>query len=421
MKLIVASQAGMLMALILAAGAPARAEPAPHTEPATHGSPWWQSAVIYEIYPRSFADSNGDGVGDLNGITAHLPDLQRLGVDAVWIAPMYPSPQIDFGYDISDYRAVDPQYGSLADLDRLTAEAKARGIRVVLDFVLNHTSDRHAWFTQSASSRTNSRADWYVWNDGIPLTPGLSQVQRQAARDGRAPPNNWTSDFGGSAWEWVPARRQFYYHRFYRQQPDLNWRNPAVEKAMLDLMRFWLDRGIAGFRIDAVTSLFEDPQLRDDPPAGGLDPFGEPKLRRQYTDDLPEEHRVIRAMRSVVDSYPGNRVLIGETWLADTASMRAWYGAPKMNELQLPMDMLVGFGGAPYTADWFRPRLQAAADRTGRRAAAVGVRQPRYAPLDRPLWRWRARRGNRQRHCDDPARLARDCADVLRRRNRHAH
>lgn len=342
----------IMVAALLAMGGAARSAPA---------APWWHHALIYEIYPRSFADSNGDGVGDLNGIAAHLPDLQRLGVDAIWIAPIYPSPQVDFGYDISDYRAVDPQYGSLADLDRLQASARRHHIRLILDLVLNHTSDRHAWFRQSATSRTNAKADWYVWNDGVPLgQPGLSAIQRSAAHDGMAPPNNWTSSFGGSAWEWVPARRQFYYHRFYRQQPDLNWRNPAVEKAMLDVMRFWLDRGIAGFRLDAITSLFEDAQLRNEPETGQPDVFGAPGLEHIHTDNLPEQHEVIRHMRALVDSYPGQRVLIGETWLGNTAQMREWYGGAAQNELQLPMDMMLGFGGAPYTADWFRPRLQAA-------------------------------------------------------------
>ena len=174
------------------------------------------------------------------------------------------------------------------------------------------------------------------------------------------PPNNWTSDFGGSAWEWVPARRQFYYHRFYRAQPDLNWRNPAVERAMADVMRFWLARGVAGFRLDAVTALFEDPALRDEPETGATDAFGSPKLRHVHTDDQPEEHDVIRRLRALVDRYPGDRVLIGETWVADSAAMRRWYGAPSLDGLHLPMDTFLGFGGPHYSPDWFRPRLAAA-------------------------------------------------------------
>ena len=305
---------------------------------------WWKHAVFYEIYPRSYQDSNGDGVGDLNGIASRLDYLQHLGVDAIWIAPMYPSPQVDFGYDISNYEAVDPQYGTLADMDRLVTQAKQRHIRVVLDMVLNHTSDKHQWFVESASSRTSPKHDWYVWNDGIPAdSPGVTEYQKRFAHDGRVPPNNWVSLFGGSAWEWVPAVHQFYYHKFYKQQPDLNWRNPAVEKACFDAMRFWLDRGIAGFRLDAIPTLFEDPNLRNEPETGGLNAQGDPNLKDMYTSNLPEVHDVIRRMRAMVSSYPGDRVLIGETYLPDTAELDKWYGGAAHNELQLPMDMLLGF------------------------------------------------------------------------------
>jgi alpha-glucosidase len=207
------------------------------------GEPWWQQAVIYEIYPRSFQDSNGDGVGDLNGITQRLDYLEALGVDAIWIAPFFPSPQVDFGYDITDYANVDPQYGTLADFDRLLAQAEKRHIRVLLDLVLNHTSDQHPWFLEAMRSRHSAAHDFYLWSNG------------KADVGKRAPPNNWVSLFGGSAWEYVPGIDQFYYHRFYRQQPDLNWRNPHVERAMFEVMRFWLDRGVAGFRLDAITSL----------------------------------------------------------------------------------------------------------------------------------------------------------------------
>ena len=316
----------------------------------THDATWWKHAVVYEIYPRSFQDSNGDGIGDLNGITQRLDYLQKLGVDAIWIAPMFPSPQVDFGYDVSDYRAVDPQYGSLADMDRLIAEGQKHGIRICLDWVVNHTSDKHAWFTESASSRTNPKADWFVWNDGKPLDPSAPDYVKKAAHDGMMPPNNWESGFGGSAWEWVPARKQFYYHRFYIQQPDLNWSNPAVEKAMFDGMRFWMDRGVAGFRLDAVPTLFEDPQNRDEPVKTGLNSQGDPNLEHIYTDNLPAVHDVIRRMRQVVDSYPktgfpGSRVLIGETYLPNTVELDKWYGGATANELQLPMDMLIGFRG----------------------------------------------------------------------------
>ena len=207
--------------------------------------PWWKHAVIYEIYPRSFQDSDGDGIGDLNGITQRLDYLQSLGVDALWLSPIYPSPQVDFGYDISDYKSIDPAYGTLADFDRLVAEAKKRNIRIIMDMVMNHTSDKHKWFLESASSKTNPKRDWYIWRDG---KPGGTPPNN--------PPNNWTSVFGHSAWQYDPKTGQYYYHRFYPQQPDLNWRNPEVEKAMFESVRFWLDRGVAGFRLDAIPTLF---------------------------------------------------------------------------------------------------------------------------------------------------------------------
>jgi alpha-glucosidase len=296
-------------------------------------TPWWRNAVIYEIYPRSFQDSNGDGIGDLNGITARLDYLRSLGVDAIWITPFYPSPQVDFGYDISDYRAVDPQYGTLADFDRLVAAADRRHIRVILDMVLNHTSDQHPWFLDAARSRTSPHHDFYVWNDGRPAADGKPR-----------PPNNWVSLFGGSAWQYTPAVHQFYYHMFYPQQPDLNWRNPEVEGAMTGALRFWLDRNVAGFRLDAITALFEDPQLRDAPALGGRNAQGDPILSDIYTSNLPEVHDVMRRLRAVTDSYPGDRVLIGETYVPKTADLDAWYGGARHDELQLPMDTLVGLG-----------------------------------------------------------------------------
>ncbi len=329
----------------------------------THDETWWKHAVVYEIYPRSFQDSNGDGIGDLNGMTQRLDYLQKLGVDAMWIAPMFPSPQVDFGYDISDYEAVDPQYGTMADFDRLVAAAQGKGVKVMLDMVLNHTSDKHKWFTESAASRSNSKADWYVWNDGVPVDKaGVTDYQRKFAHDGMAPPNNWESLFGGSAWEWVPARKQFYYHKFYKQQPDLNWRNPAVETAMFNMMKFWLDKGVAGFRLDAVPVLFEDTQLRnEDTVVASFDAQhnaltnaqGDPILNDNRTNMLPEVHDVLRRMRTMMDSYPGNRVLVGETYLPNTAELNKWYGGTvlsKTAELHLPMDFLVGFhteGGGP--------------------------------------------------------------------------
>jgi len=311
--------------------------------------PWWENAVFYEIYPRSFQDSDGDGVGDLNGITQRLDYLEKLGVDAVWIAPMYPSPQVDFGYDISDYEAVDPQYGTLADFDRLVAQASKHHIRVILDMVLNHTSDRHPWFIEAAGSRDAARHDFYVWSDGK-----LDQAGT------RVPPNNWVSFFGGSAWQHVPAVDEFYYHMFYRQQPDLNWRNPRVEHAMFAAMRFWLDRGVAGFRLDAITTLFEDQQLRDERTLGGTNDQGDPNVSHEYTNNLPEVHAVMRRMRAMIDKYPSQRVLIGETYVPKTADLDLWYGGERHDELQLPMDTLVGFSNK-LDASRFRSLLTEAA------------------------------------------------------------
>jgi alpha-glucosidase len=340
----------MLAVCLAATGLAAQTTVVASGSPPAIDNTWWKHAVIYEIYPRSFQDSNGDGIGDLNGITQRLDYLQALGVDAIWISPMYPSPQVDFGYDISDYENIDPQYGTLKDFDRLVAEAGKRNIRVILDMVLNHTSDKHKWFIESASSRKNAKRDWYVWNDGKPGPNGKP-----------VPPNNWESLFGGSAWEYIPQTKSFYYHKFYKQQPDLNWSNPAVEKAMFGTMQFWLDRGVAGYRLDAIPTLFEDPQLRDEPVLGGTNAQGDPILNDIYTNNLPGVHDVMRRMRAMVAKYPdakypGDRVLIGETYLPNTAELDKWYGGAKKDELQLPMDMIVGFSNK-LDANMFRARL----------------------------------------------------------------
>ena len=321
--------AGLLLALALTAALPAQS---------TAGNPlWWKNAVLYEIYPRSFQDSNGDGIGDLNGITSRLDYLQKLGVNAVWLTPIYPSPQVDFGYDISNYQAIDSQYGTMADFDRLVAEARKRHIGIIMDLVLNHTSDQHPWFKESESSRTNPKADWYMWRD-----PKIVNGHRE-------PPNNWISLFGGSAWQWDPARQQYYYHRFYIQQPDLNWSNPQVREAMYNVVRFWIHKGVAGFRLDAITALFEDPQDRNEPYVLGangkpvIDAYGDREVTSIYTDNLPQVHDVLRQLRQVVEQAGGNRiVLIGETYLPSVADLRKMYG-PHDDELQLPMDMQVGF------------------------------------------------------------------------------
>jgi alpha-glucosidase len=286
------------------------------------GRQWWQNAVFYEIYPRSFADSNNNGMGDLNGITAKLDYLKDLGIDAIWITPCYPSPQVDFGYDVSDYENIDPMYGTLADFERLASEAKKRNIRIIMDFVMNHTSDQHAWFKESRSSKDNPKRDWYIWRDG--KGPGQ-------------PPNNWLSTFGGSAWKFDPITGQWYYHFFYPEQPDLNWCNPEVEKAMFDVTSWWYERGVAGFRLDAVDTLFEDPNLKDNPVLPGKNQYGDPNMANANNTKLPELHGVLQRLRQVADKY--DAVLIGETWTKDIDELKQYYGEHS-NELQMPMDFL---------------------------------------------------------------------------------
>jgi alpha-glucosidase len=286
------------------------------------GHQWWQHAVFYEIYPRSFADSSNNGIGDLNGITAKLDYLKDLGIDAIWLTPCYPSPQVDFGYDVSDYENIDPMYGTLADFERLASEAKKRNIRIIMDFVMNHTSDQHAWFKESKSSKDNPKRDWYIWRDG--KGPGQ-------------PPNNWLSTFGGSAWKFDPITGQWYYHFFYPEQPDLNWRNPEVEKAMFGVTSWWYERGVAGFRLDAVDTLFEDPGLKDNPVLTGKNQYGDPKMANANNTKLPELHGVLQRLRQVADKY--DAVLIGETWTKDIDELKQYYGEHS-NELQMPMDFL---------------------------------------------------------------------------------
>ena len=305
---------------------------------------WWKNAVVYEVYPRSFQDSNGDGIGDLNGITSRLDYLRRLGVDAIWLTPMYPSPQVDFGYDISNYEAIDPQYGTMADFDRLIVEANKRHIRVMLDMVMNHSSDQHPWFLESRSSRDNPKRDWYVWKDG----------KGETATSPGEPPNNWQSAFGHSAWQWDPKTRQYYYHKFYIQQPDFNWNNPEVQKAFDQILNFWMDKGVAGFRFDAITTLFEDPSLTDEKVVLGKDgkpkinAFGDEVVDGKKTDNLPKNHVVIAHIRSVMDqapdsSFPGKRVMIGETYVPTIHDLLNMYGTPQQPEFELPMDTQIGF------------------------------------------------------------------------------
>ena len=286
------------------------------------GHDWWKHSVFYEIYPRSFADSNNDGIGDLKGIDAHLDYLHDLGVDAIWITPCYPSPQVDFGYDVADYENIDPMYGTLNDFDHLAKDAKKHNIRIIMDFVLNHTSPQHKWFMDSASSRNSAHRDWYIWRDG--KAPGV-------------PPNNWISGFGGSAWQYDPKTSQYYYHFFAVGQPDLNWRNPAVENAMFDVTRFWYKRGVSGFRLDAVDLLFEDPELHDNPILEGKNDLGDPNMENKYNDKLPEVHTELKKLRKVAAEY--DAVLIGETYTANREELKEYYGANN-DEIQMPMDFM---------------------------------------------------------------------------------
>jgi len=262
---------------------------------------WWKHGVVYQIYPRSFLDTDGNGIGDLQGISERLDYLTWLGVDAIWISPIYPSPMTDFGYDVSDYCNIDPLFGSLDDFDWLVAAAHARNIRVILDFVPNHTSECHPWFLESRASRVNPKRDWYIWRDG--------------KADG-SPPNNWLSQFGGPAWTREARTGQYYLHSFLPQQPDLNWRNPEVRAATYDVLRFWLDRGVDGFRVDVIWLLIKNAALHDNPPNPNYRPTeaGIHRFLQVYSADQPETHDVIAEMRSVLDQY-GERVLIGEIYL----------------------------------------------------------------------------------------------------------
>jgi alpha-glucosidase len=289
--------------------------------------PWWREAVFYQIYPRSFADSNGDGVGDLAGIRAHLDDLAWLGVDALWISPFFRSPMADFGYDVSDYCDVDPLFGDLADFDALVGDAHRLGMKVVIDWVPNHSSDQHPWFVDAASSRDSVHRDWYVWRDPEP--------------DG-SPPNNWVAafDLSAPAWTFHEPTGQWYLHLFESAQPDLNWDEPAVVEAMHDTLRFWLDRGVDGFRADVVHGIGKDPALPDDPP----EVAGIPHCA---LNDVPVTHERLRAIRTLIDSYPGERMMVGEVFLMSTETVATYYGDD--DELHLAFNFPPLF--APWLAD----------------------------------------------------------------------
>ena len=302
-----------------------------------NGKTWWSSAVIYQVYLRSFQDSDGDGVGDLEGIVRRLDYLEWLGVDAIWITPFYPSPMMDYGYDVSDYCEVDPHYGTLETFDRLVAAAHGRNLRVLLDCVPNHTSELHPWFLDSRSSRLAAKRDWYVWTD--------------ADRDG-GPVNNWRDSAHRSAWTWDDRTSQFYYHRHLIEQPDLNWRNPDVGRAVADVLRFWLARGVDGFRVDAATSLVEDALLRDDLHEAGVG-NDRPHMRRVFTSDRPETHEAIALMRRTMRDNP-DAVLIGETHMP-LARLMEYYGGAELG-FQLPLNFELARG------PWSKNDIQAAID-----------------------------------------------------------
>ena len=284
--------------------------------------PWWEAAAIYQIYPRSFADANGDGVGDLNGIASRIDHLVDLGVDALWISPIFPSPMADFGYDVADYCDVDPRFGTLADFDALLAKAHTKGLRVLLDFVPNHSSDRHRWFVASRSSRDDPKRDWYIWRD--PATDG-------------GPPNNWISDFGGPAWTFDERTGQYYSRAFLPEQPDLNWRNPAVQAAMLDAMRFWFDRGVDGFRIDVLWHMVKHADFPDNPANPDFnDRMGDMhRVLQLHSTDQPEVHAIAADMRTLADRY--GAVLVGEIYLP-VLRLMTYYGADEAPGVHLPFN-----------------------------------------------------------------------------------
>jgi alpha-glucosidase len=292
---------------------------------------WWRDGVIYQIYPRSFLDTNADGFGDLPGITSRLDYLADLGVAALWLSPIYPSPDADFGYDVADHTAIDPRYGTLADFDMLVEEAHRRGLRIILDAVLNHTSDQHPWFLESRSSRDNPKRDWYTW---------------------RPAPNNWISMFGGSAWEYDQVTGEYYYHMFAREQPDLNFNNPQVRQAQLDLLRFWLERGVDGFRLDVFNATFEHPELPDNPrsPLGRL---GLPLQKHLQDADQPALIPFLGELRALVDGYPG-RYLVGETLGGPATAAR--YVGDQMLHAAFSFDFTDSRWSFPFSPGYFMER-----------------------------------------------------------------
>jgi alpha-glucosidase len=339
---------------------------------------WWRHGIFYQIYPRSFQDSDGDGVGDIKGILARLPYLISLGIDAVWLSPIYPSPMADFGYDISDYTGVDPLFGDMVDFDTLMSAVHAAGLKIILDLVPNHTSARHPWFLESRGSRDCSKRDWYIWRDPSP--------------DG-GPPNNWLSEFGGSAWQYDELTGQYYYHAFLAAQPDLNWRNPSVRAAIYDVMRFWLGKGVDGFRVDVLWHLIKDAAFRDNPPnpnyVEGRPPHE--KLLAQYSTDQPEVLEVVAEMRRVIDEFD-SRVLIGEIYLP-LHRLVAYYGN-NLGGAQMPFNfallstlwsarsiekIIADYEGALPAGAW--PNWVLGNHDNPRVASRIGARQARVAAM----------------------------------------
>lgn len=321
-----------------------------HVEAAPQPLLWWQAGIIYQIYPRSYRDSDGDGVGDVRGIVESVDYLhQTLGIDAIWLSPFYPSPMADFGYDVSDYTDVHPLFGTLADFDNLVAELHARDMKIIIDFVPNHTSSQHPWFVESRSSLDNPKRDWYVWRNPKP--------------DG-SPPNNWLSLFGGPAWEWDENTGQYYLHSFLAEQPDLNWRDPGVKASMLAAMRFWLERGVDGFRIDVAHFIMKDPELRDNPPNPGSEttsykPMGPYDSQLHlYDQGHPDVHGVFREMRELLDEYSATRprMSVGEIHIFDLPQWAAYYGT-RLDELHMPFNF--SLLNVPWTAVAVRQAVDA--------------------------------------------------------------
>ncbi len=349
-----------------------------------HSHLWWRDGVIYQIYPRSFMDSNRDGFGDLAGITGRLDYLADLGVEGIWLSPIYPSPDVDHGYDVSDYRAIDPRYGDLQAFDHLVEQAHARGLKIIMDMVMNHTSDQHAWFTAARSSRDNPFHDWYMWRNPRP--------------NGKAP-NNWQSIFGGSGWKYEPAVGQYYFHMFSEHQPDLNWRNPQVRQTMLDNYRFWLERGVDGFRLDVFNACFKDANFRNNPPKFGLFPFDMQK--HLFDMDQPEMMPLLAELRAILDAYP-ERYAVGETF----------WGGPGKAALYCGPALLHGTFDFDFMASpWRRPR---------KFLRAIQQWEHALAPEAWPTWVLNnhdtSRSASRYAHAEQDARLKVTAALLLTQR-----